>query len=241
MQNSEVLLTAIFLSLYLYDSVLLLYSNEAILTPRGKDEWFVGFGSNKTTLKGKEVYLPLWPTKPLFRLAWKFEDAEPDISSTWTAKRDAFSRFVPLVWSLAAITFVLLPFALFGRRGDLVILLSFMLIYVNVLLIVFLLWLDRHKFGLTGKSFAVMALDLLICPPFALNIIRRLSLRVPVQEDLIHAARRLQTSDAWELTRVQVLARLDDEIASEDEDTSRMAALLKRRNSLNAEARNVLQ
>lgn len=241
MQNSEALLTAMFVGLYVYDSVLLLYSNEAILTPRGKDGWFVSFGSNRTTLKGKEVYLPLWPTQPLFRLAWEFEGAATGLSSTWTAKRDAFTQFVPLIWSLAAFTFGLLPFALFGRRGDLIILLSFMLIYVNVLLIVLLLWFDRHKFDLTGKSFAVMALDLLICPPFALNIIRRLSLRVPVQEDLIHAARRLQTSDAWELTRVEVLARLDDEIGSEDEGTPRMAALLKRRSSLDDETHNVPQ
>jgi hypothetical protein len=241
MPSSETLLTFLFVFLYLYDSVLLLDSNEAILKSHGKDRWAVRFGSNKTTWNGKELYLCLWPTQPLFRVTWELGGIGKSSPGPWTNQKSEFKRFVPLVWSLAALTFGLLPFALFGRRGDLIILLSFLLIYFNVLSIVLVLWFNRQKFGLSGKPLLAMSLDLLICPPFALNIIRRLSLRVPVQEDLIYAARRLQTPDAWELTKIELLGRLDDEIASEDEDTPRMAALMRQRTSLDDEINNVFQ
>lgn len=237
MQQTEGLLMALVVGLYLYDSALLMYSNEAVLIPTGKDRWLAGFGSNKITFKGKELFLPnpLLPTRPLFKLAWEFDILAPSLNHTWNLARKAFARFAPPVWGLAVSTFLLLPFALFGRLGDLIILLAFALIYLHVFLIIMLLWFERAKFDITARGCAVIALDLLICPPFALNIVRRLSLKLPVHEDFISAARRLQSPDDWETTKIQVLVRLDDEIGWEEEGCLRMMALLERRRGLNNE------
>ena len=228
---------ALAVGLYLYDSALLLFSNEAVLTPRGKDRWLAGFGSTGTTFKGKGLYIPnpLLPARPVFRLAWAFEGGAARPVDPWAGGRKAFARFAPLTWSLAAVMFVLLPVSLTGRFGDWLLLLAFLLIYVNVLCILVLLWVSRKKYSLAAGSFAAIALDLLVCPPFALNLIRRLSLRVPVREDFIAAAKRLQTPGDWQATRLEVLARLDDEIAFEDEASGRMAALKGRRSGLAAE------
>ena len=237
MQHTEALLMALVVGVYLYDSALRMYSNEAVMIPVGQDRWLAGFGSNKTTFKGKEFYLPnlLVPTRPLFKLAWDFEIAIPSQDFRWSIARKEFGHFVPLVWGLAASTFLLLPVALFGRLGDLIILLAFSLIYLHVLLIILLLWIERAKFDVTARGFAVIAVDLLICPPFALNIVKRLSLIVSVQEDFINAARRLQSPVDWETTKTQVLARLDDEIGWEEDGCPRMKVLLERRSGLTNE------
>lgn len=229
---------ALAVGLYLYDSALLLYSNEALLIPSGKDGWIARFGSNKTTFKGKQLFVPnpFWPTQPLFRLVWGYEDvASCSIAATWDEKRRASIRLVPMVWGLFMCTFILLPVTLFGRLGDLMILLVFVLVYLNILLVILFLWLDRSKFNLTLHGFASIAFDFLICPPFALNIVRRLSLSVQVDEDFINAARRLLKPADWEVTQREALTRLDDEIACEEEGHPRIAALIRRRIDLTTE------
>ena len=225
---------ALAVGLYLYDSALLLYSNEAVMAARRHGGWLVGFGSRQTTLRGKELYLPnpLVPTRPLFRMAWSFENAAQGALGGLVEESARFKRFVPTVWSLFVVSFVLLPVALFGRLGDWAIVAVFGLIYVNLLAIALVLWLTRSQLQLSGPKVAAMALDLLLCPPFAINIIRRLSLRLPAS-DLVVAARCLQSSEGWEVTRAELTARLDEEIAGEEEGSPRMAALAARRDGLN--------
>ena len=224
---------ALAVGLYLYDSALLLYANEAVLAARRKGGWLVEFGSNKTTLRGKELYLPnpLIPTRPLFRMAWSFEHAAPDAVVGLLEDGARFTRFAPAVWSLFVLTFVFLPVVLFVRLGDWAIVGVFGLIYVNLLAIVLVLWFARSQFQLSGPKAAAMGLDLLLCPPFAINIIRRLSLRLPAS-DLVVAARRLQSAEGWDMTRAELTARLTDEIAGEEEGSLRMAALVARRDGL---------
>ena len=215
------------LGLYLYDSVLLLYSNEAVLIAHGKQGWSAGFGSRHTTLRGRHVYIPnpLLPARALFRLTWKTGNPQPARPDLWIGQRDALSCLTVPVWCLAALVFLLLPVTLFGGLGDLPIALTFLLIYFTVLVIVFLLWFNRRRFDLTTGRCALLALDLLICPPFALNIIRRISLRQTLREDFIDVARRLLAPSDWDTTRLEILARLDDELAIEPEDSPRTAAL----------------
>ena len=232
---------ALFVGLYVYDSTLLLYYNEALLIPNGRSGWATRFGSTNFTLKGKELCVPnpFLPAQVLLRLAWNVGGSKNVSVDRFIAARSVFTKFVPLVWSLALVTFVLLPFSLFGKQGEFFILLSFILIYTNVLLIVLFLWLDRYGLGLTGKKFALVALDILICPPFALNIIRKLSLSMLFKDDLINVARQLQTLSGWNETRVELLNRLNEEITLADELSERLPELIALRDDLLSEAPNV--
>jgi hypothetical protein len=231
MWHTEALLMALVIGLYLYDSAILLFCNEAVLLAQGKTKWLAGFGSNLTTFRGKELYLPnpLRPTQALFQLAWQLEGVVLPGSQQWSETHKAFRGFSPLVWSLLILMYVLLPIVLFARLGDLMILSVFILIYVNVFAIVLKLWLDHEKLGISHRNCAFMALDMLICPPFAINVIRKLSLRVPVTEDFSLAAQRLLGGADWEVVRFELLTRLDSEIACEIEGSPRQEALVLRR------------
>jgi hypothetical protein len=46
------------------------------------------------------------------------------------------------------------------------------------------LWFLREEFSLSGKQFALVAFESILCLPFGAGIVRRLSLMIPVVDDL---------------------------------------------------------
>ena len=234
--SAEVLLILAIIGLYLYDSSLLLYCNEGVLSPVRGNNWKVGFGSNNLGISGKGLYVPnpLAPHRPLFRLSWHFEGDTP--SEIFDLPRDAFLPLAPIVWGIAAGLFILLPLGFFTNLGDRALLPALLVIFGNILFALIWVWLNREKFSLSNKRFASLAFELLICPPFALNLIRHLSLNIPVTETLVSAAQRLQKPPNWNETRLALLALLSAEIDSEEPESDHFKLLVERRQSLASES-----
>lgn len=227
--QAEVLLMALAIGLYLYDSALLLHFDEAVLVPAGRSRWLVRFGSDKLRLMGKELLLPnpLLPHRPLYRLSWRIPPVPAALDDQWAARRTLFKRLAPLAWGMALALFVLLPLGLFTWLGTPLLLAALLLLYINT--VVALSWIARNRtrLGLSRKHLTLLAFESLVCPPLALNLIRRISLAMPVREDLMVAAERLQSLADWNSTRREFIRRLDEEIDGEDEGSER-AALLRR-------------
>ena len=73
--------------LYLYDSIRLLYRNEAILIPTRKG-WKVCFGLREPQISGRELFIlaPHLPHRPMFRPTWRFEGGpEPVGREHWAS------------------------------------------------------------------------------------------------------------------------------------------------------------
>ncbi len=227
MEHAEVLLLALFVALYLFDSALLLHSNEALLLQGRGSRWLVGFGSSKILLRGLELYLPnpLLPTRPCYRLSWQQGAKGTRKPASKVVRQPQPLALIVLIWNHFWLSFVVLPLALFVQWGDAIVVLAFALIYANVVLLVLALGWHRRALGLTGKELASIAFEISICPPFALNLIRRLSLRRRIDEDFVVAAKRLQTPSDWELTKAQLLSRLSTELECEEPDAPRAKAL----------------
>ena len=220
--------------LYLYDSALLLFCNEGILVPAAKG-WQIRFGLREPRIAGKELFLPApWlPHRPMYRLSWQFDGgAPPNDAQEWDARRHAPPILVLLVWSIAMVLFVLLPVGFFTSLGTRVLIAAAALLYLSIVFALAYLWVYREAMDLTRKQIGKLAFEYLVCPPFALNLIRAVSLARPAREDLISAARRLETAEAWEATREKLLLRLDEEIEMEDEASARMAGLREQRAKL---------
>jgi hypothetical protein len=220
--------------LYFYDSGLLLFCNEGILVPAARG-WKIQFGFREPRIAGKELFLPApWLLhRPMYRLSWQFEGG---IAQTQLLERHVMRHAPPilvlLVWSIAMVLFLLLPLGLFTSLGSRILIAAAGLLYLSIVFALGYLWAHRETLGLTGKQVGKLAFEYLICPPFALNLIRAVSLAQPACEDLISAARRLETAQAWKATREQLLLRLDEEIEMEDETSPRMAGLLDQRAKL---------
>ena len=233
--QAEFSLIAVAAGLFLYDSALLLYCNEGVLMPRGCNGWVVRFGSDKIQLMGKEVYIPnpFLIHRPMFRLAWNLEGAAAD--AQWQPARDSFRVLVPLVWCMAIALFVLLPLGLFSRLGEPMLMLAMALLYGSLLASLLWTWFNRRHLELSARQLAALSFECMLCSPFALNLIRHLSVRTPVQQDLEHAARRLQSPVEWVVTRAALIARLDDEIEGEQDGSARLERLQQHRCALAAE------
>ena len=211
--------------LYLYDSALLLYRDEGVVSTRGRTGWAMRFGSDMQ-IRGRYLFIPspLMPHRPIFRLVWKVETGAA-ADHRWTERRTLFEPLAPLVWSVLVSMFVLLPVALFFRLGDAVALAAFAVLYLSILALLGWIGFKRASFGLTGRRFAALAFEALICSPFALNLVRKISAEMPVDENLVQAARRLLDAGKWEAGRMQILARIDEELDFEDEQSRRASAL----------------
>lgn len=231
MPEEAVLLVALIIGLYLYDSMLLLRRDEGVLMPARRGGWSVGLGSRSYQLLGKYVFIPnpFLPHRPLFKASWSLEGDSAAVRENWNAHRDALRPVAPMVWGMAAAFFLLLPLGFFTRLGDWALLAGLSLLYLSIVAALVWAWNNRSKFELSGKQFAALAFESLVCSPFAMNMVRRLSAHLPAREDLVSAARRLQTTDDWQATRAGLLARLDEAIEVEEADSGRMAGMLEHR------------
>lgn len=214
---AEYLLMGIAAGLYLYDSLLLLYCNEAVLFRRG-NRWQVGFGSPRLNLGGRELYLPnpLTPHRSIYRLRWWSEGPATAPSATdWETLAQRFSPLTPFLAGIALALFVLLPLGLFTRLGDAMILGALACLYANILAALAWVGLRRQRHGLSRGALVAIALECLICPPCALNLVRKLSLRATPGDTLLPVARKLQKAEDLALTCAACIARLDEEIEGE--------------------------
>lgn len=221
---------AIYVGLYIYDSALLLYPNEGILKASHAMNWRTGFGSENTTLAGKELYIPnlFCPTTPIFRLSWQYETSVGSKNTGWESCIKLLRWFQVPIWLLFTMSFLFLPIALFGHFGDVLLIAVFALIYLCVAIIVSTLYLVKEPLAISKREFWFTTFDLFLCPPFAINLVRRLSLKQHVKEDFVAAARRLQKAAHWQETEMRLRSRLIDEANCEDEDTPRASALKTR-------------
>ncbi|MBE1159419.1 hypothetical protein [Dyella acidiphila] len=189
-------------ALYLYDSALLLYHNEIVLIGAG-GSYRVSAGSG-LELGGRHVLLPSpWlPHQPLFRLSWPQQGVyahEPQ-SMRNRRVRIGLTAVAPWVLVLLILFGAGLPCVLFVS-GRLDVLLAWItLVYAVIVLALLQVYRHRKALNLSGRAVAAIALDALLCAPFALNIVRKIGLRQKLDVDLRTVAKSLPAPALAELT-----------------------------------------
>ncbi len=217
----EVLLMTVAVGIYLFDAALLLYRNEAVLFPVRTGKYSVAFSPGWGQLLGKSVYLPnpLMPHRPLYRLSWQARTTSVSSATgqpNWEKRYQNLSTLFPFIWAMFIALFVLLPVGLFTQVGHAVLLVAIAMLYLNALVVLVLLFRGRHQLGMTGKRFAAIAFESLVCIPCALNLVRKISLAVPVREDLLDAGKRLLAPDDFRLVLETVAAQITEDMDMED-------------------------
>lgn len=234
LHQSEMLLMVVATSLYLYDSALLLYVDEGVVISAGGSRWLVAFGSSRVRLLRKELLVPhpMLPHRPMFRLSWRVPCGSPVAGGNWTTCATLLNPLAPMVWAMGLALFLLLPLGLFTRLGHPLSIAAVLVLYLNLLAALAWLWLKRAALGISAKRLALLSFESLACCPLAVNLVRKVSLEVRVEEDLVIAARRLQRPQDWKATRAELIARLDEELDYEEEDSARSAVLKQSRKQL---------
>ena len=180
----ESLLVLGIVGFYLCDVSLMLYVDEVVFAKCfGKWRAHVGSGF---MLGGRYLALPgLWsPGAPVFRSGWGLpadEDA-PAVERLVATLR-------PLRWPArvaALLLFVVVPVALQVNLSPGLMLGVLGLLYLTSALSVAYVVRRRVALGLSRRDVAAIAFDVIACPPFAINMVRRVTLRcglgVPANE-----------------------------------------------------------
>ncbi|HEX9474130.1 MAG TPA: hypothetical protein VF931_08060 [Steroidobacteraceae bacterium] len=229
MPTFDILLPLGAIAFYLIDSVLLVYDNELLWVRRGP-RWSIREGSDVRVL-GKRLYLPnpLTPHALLFRVVWSPSDVRPlgDAPEPIEDFTRTLSAIRVLVMAQLIILLVLLPLVSWTIGADWPLLSLFALFYVLLVTALIVLYRRRGSLGLTVKSFWWLALDVLACAPFGVNLLRKISLRRSISGNPILFARAHFDADA----RRQLLRILDRRVR---EDLAREEDGAVRQNELQA-------
>lgn len=208
----EVLLPLGAIGLYLFDSTLLLYSNEFLLMHR-PGGW--GFAeSSALLLAGRRVYVPnpLTPGTPQFRVRWSETDPRQEQEEAGELER-FFTALRPVRYLVMALLVILLALPvelyLYGTGVELLaVMAAFYLVSLTTLGYIFA---RRRELQVSGRSFLALCFDCLACAPFAINLVRKLALRrALVGNPIAFAARAFEPAAFSSLIRA-VDARVSDE------------------------------
>ena len=210
----EVELIALAIALYLYDSSVFLFANEGVLVRRAGKRWQLklplGF-----LLAGRSFCLlnPFTPQDASFRLSFSFERLNADsVHPEWTAMAAALAPLRKVVFGAALGLYGFLPLALFTPLSLYALVPALILLYGSALYGLWQVFAVRQVLKLNPARFAGFAAECIFCPPFAVNMVRRLSLAQRIEESLPSAGARLLLPIDWLRLRTHCEGQLDGEL-----------------------------
>ena len=226
--STEVLLPLAVLAFYLFDSSMLLFSNEVMFVNTGNG-WRATTGSG-FQFRGRYVYLPnaLTPHHGAFRAHWTWTP-----SATTTEHIPGLQHFVGALASLRkgcvllwALLLVALPFLLAVYPHPVALLALLGSVYATVAAIILSAYRYRGALQLTTKDIAALALEGFACPPFAINTVRKVCLRREIKEGAVAFAARLLRPEDFAKFRVAIGQRVSASIDFEDDGSPKRTALI---------------
>lgn len=201
---------------YLYDSTVLLYSNEAVLASDIRRHWSAATGMAGFLLAGRTlcVLSPFTPHRPSFRLRWDFNSLAQAPHSQWMDRAHELKVLAPTTLTAAMGLYVLLPLGMFTALGAYAVIPALALLYGSIIVSLFLV--RRRKILITpgGTRFLALAFECIACPPFGVNMVRRTTLGIGIAEPLPLAAVRLLDATGWAKLRLLCVGRIEDALQS---------------------------
>lgn len=217
------------LALYVYDAAWLLGPQELVLVRARRGRWQPQLGIDGWRLRGREVFVPnlLMPWRAHVRAIWQAADG----TRTGAAALPAGQVGAGIAIGACAIFLLMvlaLPYALFIRVDSALALLVMAAIYLACMVTLALVWWQRQALGMSSREAAKLCFECLTCPPFCINIVRKLSLREVVTWPL-DAVTSLVSSDEHAHTAfdLQLASRIRYELSVEPEGSARAASLAR--------------
>lgn len=207
---------------YLLDSAMLLYGNELVFV-EAFGQWRFSTGSH-TQLARRNPYLPnpLTPGAMLFRVAWSTSarDLCPRGDEALRQFRDALRPLQNLMCILLALLLGAFPvLLLIGPRSWLAAAVGS--IYVVIITCLVYTYGRRRCLGWSGSAFASLAFEALACPPLALNMVRKTTLRAELREDPLAFACNNFGRETFKLLVSSILDTVEEELDAEEEPARR--------------------
>ena len=215
------------IAFYLYDSLLCLYGDELVLIKAGA-RWDHSGGGNRLLFR-RRWYLPnpLTPQRLLWKACWSQAAATSAVTDLAGVAQvgERLQTLRVLVLIELALVAAALPLTVLAGATPLVLLLVFAAIYLVAAIAVIWLWRRRSQLGLTARHCRSLSFDALACPPFAINLVRKISLLTEIRGELLGLARPVFEAAALGRLRATLLRRVSEQLAVESADSARHTAL----------------
>ena len=228
--STEALIVLGVIAFYIYDSAILVYSNNLVFS-ESFGRWFVFFPSESWRISGKLLFIPnpLIPCNLLFLSNWTTsERLSEDKLNNLLELINAARPLRIVVMSLMILLIIILPLSIFNYGVGFITLMSLLLIYIIILGMLIYTFLYRRKLGLDTKVFFSLAFEAISCPPFALNIIRKITLRQqPCSCSIEFASKYLEVKDSKEFCN-KLHQKITEELLDEDNESSSPNNALKK-------------
>lgn len=221
-RGADYAIWAVALLLYACDAAKLLSPRELLLVEAGGGRFAAAFSENPFTITGRVLaFGPLLrPHRGVFVAPW---------GRTWTdraaltAALDSVQQLrgaLFVVRGLAVCAFVLLfavgPMLTLFLGPDAAVLYTAAVLYPTVFVAMITVWWRRRNFQLTPVRCAWLGIEILVCPAFLPNLVRKITAREPVDVD---GAQILMATAAPDV-REEFLARLESRTEELIEETS---------------------
>jgi hypothetical protein len=219
---------------YLYDSTVLLYSNEAVLACDTRQHWSAATGMAGFLLAGRTlcVLSPFAPHRPSFRLQWDFNSLAQGPRSAWMECAHELKVLAPTTLTAGLGLYVLLPLGMFTALGAYAVIPALVLLYGSISISLFLVRRRKILIAPGGRRFLSLAFECIACPPFGINMVRRTTLGYRTAEPLPLAAVRLLDAAGWTRLRALCVVRIEDALQAVAADSNEEKSLLAQRQRL---------
>jgi hypothetical protein len=230
----EVMLILGVIGFYLYDSAVLTFSNELIFI-ESYGKWYATFPSNRWQIMRKLLYFPnpLTPDNLIFRATWTTTDNDTNSDVDISKFIAPMSYLRILIMVLMVLLVIALPTVMFQFGTGALFLKTLFLIYFTILNMLAYVYFKKVNLGLDNKSFASLAFDSLACPPFAINLLRKISLRHTLCNNPLEFAKKELKPESFKRFIEELNQKVSEELDSEnDENNSRSLELINYREKL---------
>jgi len=90
-------------------------------------------------------------------------------------------KLLPIAILLWAVILLLLPLSLYFKQ-ELLLVITLGLLYLFILVLSIVIWINKDEYKITKKRVLMLIFDYFLAPPFAINVIRDLSLKSNIKK-----------------------------------------------------------
>jgi hypothetical protein len=180
-RGADYAIWAVALLLYLIDAARLLAPREVLLAEAGRGRLAPRLGDNPFTLGGRILAIAplLRPDRGVFVAPWGAPWIDDARLGPTLASLAGLRRALPTARVLASTAFVLLfavgPVLTLGLGPSAAVLSTAALVYPTALAAIGWMWRRRRALGLAAPRCAWLTFELLVCPAFLPNLVRKIT------------------------------------------------------------------
>lgn len=197
----EIWVFLVAIGFYLYDSAILLNANELIIS-KFFSKYSINFPSDRLRFNKRIIYLPnpLTPFNHIRKISWSRSQSEEKIDNPVLPNNTYLRLSTFTIFYLMVLVF---PVCIWETGLGNSSLLVLILIYLGIINILGYVYYKKNSFQITKREFLSIAFESLSCPPFALNILRKISLKNTASFEIINFAKQHLDNYSYEIFAIE--------------------------------------